>query len=175
MALALLIALAATGAREAAAQGSRVLVLVPFDLTQGAMTSTAGITPYVGSAKAQVAFGFGRGGPIRVGPVVAVRYANPDWTVAAGARLQWLPVRFGLGGRRWGFGVAAEQLWDTPAYVPGSLSLVADLELLRLSGGVVYEWETERTGFELGLGTDLRSLHAVLFPGRDEDPFGDTP
>lgn len=165
----------ALGARAEAQRGDGPLFLLPFDLTQGAMTNAAGVTPYVASAKLQTALGFGAGGPVRIGPLVAVRYANPDWTIGLGGRIQWLPVRFGLGGRRWGFGVLAEKVWDTGGYGPSLLGLVADLELARLSGGLVHEWESERTGFELGIGTDLRSLKAVFFPSEDEDPFGGIP
>ena len=157
------------------AQGMTTVFLMPFDVSQGAMTNTPGVTPYTAALKLQGALGLWRGAPLRLGPVVAVRYANPDWTAAVGGRVQWLPVRFGLGGRRWGFGVAAEQLWDTGGYLPGSLSVVADLELVRLGAGLVYEWDGERTGFELGVGTDLVSLAAVLFPREDPDPFPGIP
>ena len=169
IALALVLAL---GTRAEAQGGQGTIFLVPFDITQGAVTNAAGTTPYFASAKLQAALGFGAGGPLRVGPLVAVRYANPDWTLGVGARIQWLPMRFGLGGRRWGFGVLAEKMWDTGGYGPSLLGLVADFELVRLKGGLVYEWESERTGFELGIGTDLRSVKAVFLPTEDEDPFG---
>jgi hypothetical protein len=172
--VAALVAIALAGGPAAAQQaggGPTRLFLLPFDVSQGAITNAAGITPYVASAKLQAALGLGRGGPLRIGPVAAVRYANPDWTVAGGIRGQWLPVRFGLGGRRWGVGIAAEQLWDTGAHRPASFGVIGDFELVRLGGWLVDDWSTERTGFELGVGTDLRSLKAVLFPAKDREPF----
>lgn len=148
------------------------MLLLPFDLAQGAITNVDG-TPYTASAKLQAAFGLGRGGPLRIGPVVAVRFANPDWALAGGLRAQWLPLRFGPGGRRWGVGVAAEQLWDTEGHEPASFGLVADVELVRLGAWLVHDRSDERTGFELSAGTDLRSVWAVLFPGGDPGPFDD--
>jgi hypothetical protein len=161
--------------RPAAAQAgggeSRFLFLLPFDVGQGAVTNAGRVTPYVADAKLQAALGVGEGGPLRVGPVVAVRYANPEWTAAAGMRAQWLPLRFGLGGRRWGVGFAAEQLWDTGGNRPASLGLVADLELVRVGSWLVHDGTDERTGFEFSVGTDLRSVWAVAFPTPDPDPF----
>jgi hypothetical protein len=170
-----LVALAATlistPAAFGQAGGGSVHFLLPFDVSQGAVTSVDGITPYIASFKVQLALGLGEGAPLRVGPVGAVRYANPDWTVAGGVRAQWLPIRFGLGGRRWGFGVAAEQLWDTGGHRPASAGLIADFELVRLAGWGVYDWEDERTAFEISVGTDLRSLWAIFSPEEDDDPF----
>lgn len=151
------------------------MVLVPFDIGQGAVTNVSGTTPYVAAAKLQVALGLGRGGPVRVGPVAAVRYTNPDWSVAAGARVQWLPLRFGLGGERWGLGLAAEQLWGTAGDRPASVGVIGDLELIRMAAWLVHDWSDERTGFELSAGTDLRSILAVLFPAPDDQPFPDIP
>lgn len=172
---ALLLLLAAVPAAAQEAGGRGALFLLPFDLSQGAVTNAAGTTPYIASVKLQAAVGLGEGGPLRIGPVVAVRYANPDWVAGAGIRAQWLPLRFGPAGRRWGVGAAAEQLWDTGGGRPASVGLVADIELVRLGAWLVHEWSDERTGFELGVGTDLRSLWAVLFPPRDEPPFPDIP
>lgn len=163
-AAAVLLPVGAVAAQEA-------IVAVPIDVGQGAVLDGSEVTPYTASLKVQVARGLGQGGPLRIGPVGAIRYANPDWSVAGGLRAQWLVFRFGLGGRRWGAGLAAEQLWGTKDHRPGSLGLVADLELLRVGGWVVHDWSDERTGFEITLGTDLRSVAALLSPGGDPDPF----
>jgi hypothetical protein len=168
-ALLLGLALAARGAPVEAQ------VLVPLDFAQGALVDTEGGAPYIGALRLQAALGIGAGAPLRVGPVVSVRYANPEWVAAAGARIQWLPLRFGLGERRWGVGVAAEHLLAPQDRNLSSAALIADLELIRLSAAVVQERRTGRTGFELGLGTDLRSVAAVLFPRPDRPPFPDIP
>ncbi len=164
---------AGPAAAQEAREGSGPLFLLPLDVAQGAVVSGKGVTPYVAGVKLQAALGLGAGGPLRIGPVAAVRYANPDWTLAGGARAQWLPLRFGPGGRRWGVGVTAEQLWDTGEHRPASVGLVGDVELVRLGAWLVHDWGEERTGFELGVGTDLRSLWSVLFPSRDPPPFQD--
>jgi hypothetical protein len=170
--LAALLVPGAVGAQDSRAGST---LFLPFDVSQGAITNVDGATPYVAGVRLQAALGIGEGGPVRVGPVVAVRFANPDWALAGGIRAQWLPVRFGLGGRRWGVGVLAEQLWDTGDGRPASVGLVADLELVRIHGWLIHDWSDERTGFELGAGTDVRSLWAVLFPADDEPPFPDVP
>lgn len=164
-------------AQPTVGQGSdgEAMLLLPLDLAQGALTNTAGTTPYIASTKLQFALGIGQGGPLRIGPVAAVRYANPDWSLAGGARVQWLPLRFGLGGERWGFGFTAEQLWGAGGHRPASAGVIADLELIRMAAWLVHDWSDERTGFELSAGTDLRSLWAVLFPAPDEEPFPDIP
>jgi hypothetical protein len=158
------------GAPPAGAQ-----VMVPLDFGQGAMVNTDGGAPYIGALRLQAALGFGAGAPLRVGPVVAVRYANPDWVASAGARIQWLPLRFGPGGGRWGVGVAAEHLFAPRDRDLSAAAVIADLELIRIAAAVVHEHRTGRTGFELGAGTDLRSVAAVLFPRPDPDPFPDIP
>jgi hypothetical protein len=160
-----------------AARGAPVeaQILVPLDFAQGALVDTEGGAPYIGALRLQAALGMGTGAPLRVGPVVSVRYANPEWVAAAGARIQWLPLRFGLGERRWGVGVAAEHLLAPRDRDLSSAALIADLELIRLSAAVVREHRAGRTGFELGLGTDLRSVAAVLLPRPDPPPFPDIP
>lgn len=160
-----------------AARGAPVeaQILVPLDFSQGALVDTEGGAPYVGALRLQAALGIGVGAPLRAGPVVSVRYANPEWVAAAGVRIQWLPLRFGLGERRWGVGVAAEHLLAPRARDLTSAALIADLELIRLSAALVHERRAGRTGFELGLGTDLRSVAAVLFPRPDPPPFPDIP
>jgi hypothetical protein len=169
-ALILVLALAARGAPVEAQ------FLVPLDFAQGALVDTeGGGAPYIGALRLQAALGIGTGAPLRVGPVVSVRYANPEWVPAAGARIQWLPLRFGLGQRRWGVGVAAEHLLAPRARDLSAAALIADLELIRLSAALVHERRAGRTGFELGLGTDLRSVAAVLFPRPDPPPFPDIP
>jgi hypothetical protein len=159
----------------AAAPPAAAQFMVPLDFHQGALVNTDGGAPYVGALRLQAAFGVGTGAPFRVGPVVAARYANPEWVAAAGARVQWLPFRFGPGGRRWGVGLMAEHLFAPRERDLTSAGLVADLELIRLGAGVVHERVTRRAGFELGVGTDLRSLLAVLSPRPDPDPFPDIP
>lgn len=169
------LSLAATLSAASAATTAEAQLLLPFDLGQGAAVNAGGVTPYVASAKLQAAVGIGRGAPLRVGPVAAVRYANPDWIAAAGVRAQWLPLHHEFAGRRAGLGLAAEQLWGTDAHRPAALGLLGDLELLRLGVWLTHDWETERTGFELSLGTDLRSLASVLWPRPDPKPFEDIP
>jgi hypothetical protein len=149
--------------------------LLPLDVSQGAVVNADGGAPYIASIKLQGALGVGRGAPLRAGPVLAVRYANPEWVMAAGGRVQWLLFRFGPGGRRWGFGLAAEHLLAAHDRQASSAWAIADLELLRLGASVVHERATGRSGFELGMGTDLRSLHSLLFPRRDREPFPDIP
>jgi hypothetical protein len=135
-ALACMLVLGPPSLALAAAQATpSTFFVLPIDIGQGAVTGVNGQTPYTASLKLHPALGLGTGGPIRVGPVAGVRFANPDWTLAGGLRAQWLPLRFGLGGGRWGAGLAVEQLWDTGAGRPGALGLIGDLELIRLSAG----------------------------------------
>lgn len=169
------LSLAATLSAASAATIAEAQLLLPFDLGQGAAVNAGGAMPYVASAKLQAAVGIGTGAPLRVGPVAAVRYANPEWIAAAGLRAQWMPLPLKFGARRIGLGLAAEQLWGTDGHGPAALGVLGEFELLRLGAWLTHDWETERTGFELSLGTDLRSLASVLWPPGDPKPFEDIP
>ena len=168
-ALAMALALAA----PLAGQDGSGFWFIPLDLGQGFVLDAGEPTPYVFSGRVAAQIGIGSGGAIRVGPAAAVRYANPDWEAAVGARASARLLRVGLS--HWGVFLSAEQLWSTGGKMPGSASLVLNAGVLRVGGWVVHEWEDDVTALEFSLGSDLSVLFPLLFPKKDAGPdFGGT-
>jgi hypothetical protein len=170
---ALAVALAATPlAAQRCPWGGTTRCFIPLDIAQGPMLDAGTPTPYTFAARINPAVGIGDGGTLRIGPAAAVSYANPDWTVAGGARASLRLLRFGL--PHWGLFAGAEQLWGTHGTRPGAASLVINAGAVRAGGWVVRDWDRKTTSVQLSLGTDLSVLVPLLFPSKEKDPFAST-
>ncbi len=111
--------------------------------------------------------GFGPGGMVRVGASTAVTYANPDWEVAGGGRIEVRVLQIGL--EEVGIFLGGEVLRGTgdrtPITIFGFLDLAGVVRTGISAGRDVCQDETLLEAF---VGADLVTLFYIFFPSAAE-------
>jgi hypothetical protein len=160
---------------DAQAARPAAIWLVPVDVTQGLMLGRGSPEPFTGSARIQLARGFGEGARFRIGPSAAVLYENPDWEVAAGLRAALRVFSLDIPMlSKWGVYLQAEQLYGTNEVVPTSLALLTDLGILRFGLWGSHDWRREVQTVEASIGVGLDALVPLLRPVGPREPVFDS-
>jgi hypothetical protein len=142
---------------------------LPLDITQGAIVSRSSPTPYTLSFRAAPQVRFGEGGVFRVGPSVAVTFANPNWDVAVGARVAVRAVKVVL--PEIGLLVVGDAAWGTGGRWPLALAAILDLDgALRLGPWVTRDVGQGEWYVEGLLGADLVSLVGFFRGEEHQEP-----
>jgi hypothetical protein len=164
---------------ELAAQAARAgsLWVVPVEHSQGPVFGRGTPNPYTASLRAHLGRGFGEGGAFRIGPTIAMLYANPSWEAAAGARatlrVRSLNIAMLSG---WGVYLQVEQLYGTGEVSPLSVGTLLDLGILRVGLAGSHDWRREVQTVEASVGVGLHALLPLLRPVPPREPdFGPPP
>jgi hypothetical protein len=148
--------------------------LVPVDLTHGFALGRGSPVPFTGTARIQLARGFGEGARVRVGPTVAALYVNPDWEAAIGFAAGVRVISFRIPALTgWGVYLQAEQQYGTGDVAPAALSLLLDLGVVRMGVRGAHDWRHDVQSVEASLGVGLHALVALLRPAAPREPVFD--
>jgi hypothetical protein len=148
--------------------------LVPVDLTHGFALGRGSPVPFTGTARIQLARGFGEGARVRVGPTVAALYVNPDWEAAVGLAGGVRVISFRIPALTgWGVYLQAEQLYGTGDVAPAALSLLLDLGVVRMGVRGTHDWRRDVQSVEASLGVGLHAFVALLRPATPREPVFD--
>jgi hypothetical protein len=165
--IALVTAVAPNGSLYAQDSESRVRFLLPLDVSQGAILGRGEPTPYTLSARLSPLLGLGPGATVRIGATGAVTYANPEWEVAGGGRIEVRVLRIGL--EEAGIFLGAEALRGTGDRTPISIFGLLDLAGVLRTGIVVgRDVCRDETLLEASVGADLVTVLYILFPSAAE-------
>ena len=148
------------------AQDGPVRFLLPLDVGQGAVFGRGEPTPYTLSARLTPMISFGPEARYRFGATGALTYANPDWEIAGGGRLEVQVLAVGV--QEIGVFIGAEALRGTGDRTPITLTALVDLAIVRAGLWLGRDVSQDHTVLEASAGADLVLLYYLLFPSAAE-------
>lgn len=146
---------------------------MPVELGHGFISDSRETELYTASLRVHPSLAFGERRLLRVGPIAALTYFNPDWETLGGGRVSYRVLTFGPL-EEVGIDVAFESQWGTDGSNPVGVAAGVDLDgLFRIGLNVARELDRDETLVAMTVGSDPLALVPLLAGKKIVEDDGD--